>query len=176
LLNTAVSSGRPFFIRIPKATAVYSPNGGIVKEETLQVGSWEVLTKGEGLALFGTGRTIATLLCLAQRLRAKGFAPIVVNARFLKPFDGECLKWLSNLANAWVSLEDGVKIGGLGSLLAEYLADSGKRSVRLLRLGIEDAFVPHGEFESLEKDYGMDGASLEGRVLGWLERGEWAEA
>ena len=175
LLNTAVSSGKPFFIRIPKATAVYSPNGGIVKEETLQVGSWEVLTKGEGLALFGTGRTIATLLCLAQRLRAKGFAPIVVNARFLKPFDGECLKWLSNLANAWVSLEDGVKIGGLGSLLAEYLVDLGKRSVRLLRLGIEDAFVPHGEFESLEKECGMDGASLEGRLLGWLERGEWAE-
>jgi 1-deoxy-D-xylulose-5-phosphate synthase len=176
LLNTAVSSGRPFFIRIPKATAVYSPNGAFVKEETLQVGSWEVLTKGEDLALLGTGRTIETLLCLAQRLRAKGFAPIVVNARFLKPFDDECLKWLSTLANAWVSLEDGVKIGGLGSLLAEYLADSGKRSVRLLRLGIEDAFVPHGEFESLEKDYGMDGASLEGRVLGWLERGEWAEA
>ena len=176
LLNTAVSSGKPFFIRIPKATADYSPNGGIAKEETLQIGSWEVLTKGEGLVLFGTGRTIATLLCLARGLREKGFTPIVVNARFLKPFDGECLKWLSNLTNAWVSLEDGVRIGGLGSLLAEYLADSDKRSVRLLRLGIEDAFVPHGELESLEKECGMDAASLERRLLGWLEGGEWAEA
>lgn len=175
LLNTAISSGRPFFIRIPKETMSCSPNGRLVQEETLEIGRWEVLSKGEGLALIGTGRTVATMLCLAQRLRSKGFAPIVVNARFLKPFDVQCLQWMNTLANAWISLEDGMKIGGLSSLLAEYLADSGMCSVRLLRLGIEDVFVRHGERECLEKEHGLDVDSIEIRVLGWLERGEWAE-
>jgi len=156
LLKAALRSNRPFFIRIPKAKTPDRPNGTHLQKEGIPVGCWEVLQAGHGLALFGAGRSVEVMRNVAIRLQKFGLSPILVNARFLKPYDESCLRELTGCTSAWVSLDDGVKAGGLGTLLAEYLADSCLRSVSLLRLGIEDRFVPHGSLEDLERALGLE--------------------
>lgn len=176
LLKTAIYSNRPFFIRIPKTKTAEGPNGAFLKKEDIPIGTWEVIQPGRQLALFGAGRSVEILRNVARRLQAAGFSPIIVNARFLKPCDEPCLRGLLGCTSAWVSLEDGVRTGGLGSLLAEYLADSCSRSIRLLRLGIEDCFVTHGSLEDLEKTLGLEECQITSRIVEWFKEDRWVEA
>jgi 1-deoxy-D-xylulose-5-phosphate synthase len=176
LLKTAIRSNRPFFIRIPKAKPPERANGSFIQKEGIPIGTWEVLQTGRRLALFGSGRSVEVMKSVAIRLQKAGLFPIIVNARFIKPYDEPCLRGLLGCTSAWVSLEDGIKAGGLGTLLAEYLADSCLSSVRLLRLGIEDCFVPHGSLEDLERGLGLEDSQIASRIMEWLKESQWAKA
>jgi 1-deoxy-D-xylulose-5-phosphate synthase len=76
-----------------------------------------------------------------------------VNARFIKPLDTKMLLGLASKAKVLITAEDHALQGGLGSAVAETLMDA-NANVRLVRLGIPDVTVPHGDPAAQHEELG----------------------
>jgi 1-deoxy-D-xylulose-5-phosphate synthase len=84
--------------------------------------------------------------------------------RFLKPVDEKMLHEVARRFTQVITLEDGVVSGGLGSCVLEFMADHGY-DVRVHRLGLPDAFIPHATVEQQQKACHIDAASIRSLVL-----------
>ena len=80
--------------------------------------------------------------------------------RFLKPLDEGILHEVGRKFQRIVTIEDGVRNGGLGSAVLEWMSDHGY-TPKITRLGLPDAFVEHGTVEELRKIVGLDRESLQ---------------
>ena len=90
----------------------------------------------------------------------------MVNARYVKPLDEELIYNLAKKHPIVVTVEDGAIMGGFGSAVLEFMAETGLTAQCIaLRLGIEDHFVEHGTQQELYKLCGYDTPSIVGRVL-----------
>ena len=74
---------------------------------------------------------------------------------FLKPIDTEILKEAAEKGCPIITVEDGIKEGGLGSAVVEWLNDNGYDR-HVTRIGVPDSFVPHGKVPELMKLCAMD--------------------
>jgi 1-deoxy-D-xylulose-5-phosphate synthase len=84
-------------------------------------------------------------------MRAHGDQPTVVDARFVKPLDAELLERLAASHERIVTIEENALAGGFGSAVLEQLG----ASVPIVRFGLPDAFVPHGDRAALLQDLGL---------------------
>ena len=85
--------------------------------------------------------------------------------RFLKPLDEDILHEVGRRFKRIVTVEDGVRTGGLGSAVLEWMADHGY-SPQVTRLGLPDSFVEHGTVDELRKIVGLDKESIIQAILG----------
>jgi 1-deoxy-D-xylulose-5-phosphate synthase len=120
--------------------------------EILEVGRGVVLQEGRDVALVGVGSGVGIALEAAAQLSAQGFTPTVVDARFVKPLDTGLLDRLASSHRRIVTIEENALAGGFGSAVLETLAGHG---VEVVRFGLPDAFVPHGDRERLLADVGL---------------------
>ena len=80
-----------------------------------------------------------------------GFLPTIVNARFIKPLDEIMLSELCNTHDKIITIEEGSLIGGFGSGVNDFMTDNSFNN-KLVRLGIPDKFIEHGDrVELLDK-------------------------
>ena len=79
--------------------------------------------------------------------------------RFLKPLDTQMLNEIGERFDKIVTVEDGARIGGMGTAILEYMEDNGW-SPRIKRLGLPDQFVPHGSPDELYRLVGLDKDSI----------------
>lgn len=127
--------------------AIRYPVGKVEDVETVTpfmvAGEWEVLKKGlNKVCLLACGSRAINLALNA----ARGTDCEVVNARSVKPLDENYL--LSHIGYDFIAIEDGVKIGGFGSMVSTFLSDHGYNgSLKIFALG--DKFIPHGTIEEL---------------------------
>lgn len=132
------------------------------------IGKGEILQEGAppngkpAVALCGLGPTVGFCLEAAKKLAAEhNILATVVNARFVKPLDQELFRNLASRHQMLVTVEDHAVMGGFGSAVLEYLADSGlSASCSVTRLGIEDRFIDHGTQDQLYKICGFDVDSI----------------
>ena len=75
--------------------------------------------------------------------------------RFLKPLDEALLKEVAEQYDSIITVEDGARMGGMGSAVLEWMADHGY-TPRVVRLGLPDHFVEHGSVEELQHICGID--------------------
>ena len=75
--------------------------------------------------------------------------------RFLKPIDEDILKEVGERFTHIVTIEDGVRNGGLGTAVMEYIMEHGYKA-RVTRLGLPDTFVEHGTVAQLQHIVGLD--------------------
>ena len=126
-----------------------------------------VLEEGQDVALVGIGTGVGIARAAAERLRPQGVRPTVVDARFVKPLDTALLDRLASAHRRIVTVEENVLAGGFGSAVLEHLPAAG---VEIVRLGIPDAFVPHGDRARLLADIGLTpeavAAAAAGRPVG----------
>ena len=150
MLHTALALGRPAALRYPRGLP--AAFHGAAELQVLPIGVARVLQEGEGVALIGIGTGVGICLQAAALLRAGGLAPSVVDARFAKPLDTLLLDRLAAGHERIVTVEENALAGGFGSAVAEHLAAGG---VPIIRFGLPDAFVPHGDRERLLVDVGL---------------------
>jgi len=165
MLNTMKDlDNGPSAIRYPRGAG----NGSEFKGETsrIEVGKAEVLQDGSDLTLFALGTMVKQATEIAPILKEEGISCRVVDARFVKPLDGACLEESVNKSPYIVTLEEGVLQGGFGSAVLEYLEDNNLK-YHLKRVGIADAFVPHGAVDKLYKQLKLDSKSLKESILNW---------
>ena len=83
--------------------------------------------------------------------------------RFLKPLDENILHEVGEHFNRIITIEDGVRNGGLGSAILEWMNDRGYHP-NIVRMGLPDVFVEHGTVEQLRKITGLDLESIKKEI------------
>jgi 1-deoxy-D-xylulose-5-phosphate synthase len=148
MLTTAMGIDGPSAVRYPRG------GGSGVTPETaltaLPVGKGEIRRQGKGVALLAFGSMVQAALGAGDVLDAS-----VANMRFVKPLDRELLAELVRNHELLVSVEENALIGGAGSEVARALEEMGL-AVPLLRLGLPDHFVDHGDQNLLLAELGLD--------------------
>ena len=120
---------------------------------------------GTDVSIFANGRMVAQALMAADELTGAGIQARVVNMHTLKPLDVEVIQQAILETPTIITVEEHNIIGGLGSAVAEVLAETNTRKVRFRRLGIPDVFTKIGTEAELTKAYGLDGPSIATAVL-----------
>lgn len=155
MLKTALSFNGPISVRYPRGSGV----GVDITEpmHELPIGKAEVLREGKELCFWAIGSMVQSAVQAAEKLKEQGIDAGVVNMRFAKPLDKELLIEHAKRYGKIVTLEEGVLAGGVGSEVLEILDDAGLlQQCAVLRLGIPDEFVTHGDKKLLFRDLGLD--------------------
>ena len=117
------------------------------------------LSEGDDILVVSSGVCTEEALRAAQPLKARGIGIHHLHASTLKPFDREGLLKAARGKKGVVTLENHTIVGGLGSLVAETLAEEGL-GLRLKRLGLNDTFAHGASKPYLMKKYGLDAGAL----------------
>lgn len=123
-----------------------------------QIGRAVVLREGRDLTLIANGIMVAEALIAAEELEARGIQAGVFNMATVKPIDREAIIAAARASGAIVTAEEHSIIGGLGSAVAEVLAE--ECPVPLVRVGIQDTFGESGHPDELLPKYGLTAADL----------------
>ena len=156
LLSSAYEQNHPVAVRYPRGSGA-----GVETEPglaSLPFGKGEVRREGSRIAILAFGTLLYPALQAAEKLGAT-----VVNMRWAKPLDTELLLQVAASHEALVTVEEGAIMGGAGSAVDEALQAAGL--VRpLLQLGLEDAFIEHGDHAQLLALQGLDAAGIEAAI------------
>lgn len=116
------------------------------------------IKEGTDVTLIGMGIMTAAAIEAAELLAAEGISAAVLNMPTIKPIDEEAIVAAAKATGAIVTCEEHNIIGGLGSAVAEVLAE--KASARLVRVGVKDTFGESGKPADLLKKYGLTAADI----------------
>ncbi|MDH4378814.1 MAG: transketolase family protein [Vampirovibrionales bacterium] len=131
-----------------------------------------ILKEGTDITLVGTGETVYHCLLAAERLQKDhGISAEVLNATFIKPFDGATLVASATKTGKVITVESHQVIGGLGGVVCETLCDPafGATPVPVKRLGTQDRFGQSGTAEPLFKEYGIHWENIVATAIQWLK-------
>jgi 1-deoxy-D-xylulose-5-phosphate synthase len=163
MMKFAVDYGAPIAVRFPRGEAY---DGLPEFRAPIETGKCEWIRRGEKVALFALGSMVKTAEQVADLLEEKGIHCSVINARFAKPFDKECIRSLTADHTLLVTLEENVKSGGMGEHIAAFLAEERIPLVQQI-VAIPDEFVEHGNVDKLKEVLGIDSKSVFEKI--WKE-------
>lgn len=143
----------PFAIRYPRGKGRNPMWKQPMKE--LTIGKGEKLADGDDVAVLTIGPMASKAAAAINRAAEEGISVSHYDMIFLKPIDTEILKEVAEKNCPLITVEDGIKDGGLGSAVTEWLNDNGYDR-KVTRIGVPDKFVPHGKVPELMKLCGMD--------------------
>lgn len=130
------------------------------RSQLLQESHSEVLLIGYGN---GVGRAYETSLLLDEM-------PAILDLRFVKPLDEEMLHLLAKKHSCWFVFSDSAKMGGVGSAIAEFLADEKILNVQLKSFEYSDAFITHGNTKAVEESLGLLPQQLAQKIKEYLAK------
>ncbi len=175
MLATALALDAPAAIRYPRGRGLGVPLAG--EPLPLAVGRAETLREGADVALLALGACVAPAVEAAARLAAEGIDATVVNLRFAKPLDAATILAAAAATGRVVTVEEGQLAGGVGSAVAELLADQRLAGVPVLRLGIPDRFIPHGPRGRLLAALDLDAEGIARQTAAFVRAADpWAVA
>ena len=163
LMYTAQLPGKgPFVIRYPRG-------GGVLKDwrcplEEVPVGTGRKLCDGNDVAVLSIGPIGNDVKDVVDKINDRSVAHY--DMRFLKPLDEKILDEVARKFSRIVTVENGVRDGGLGSAVLEWMNDHGYHP-QVVRLGLPvDSFVEHGTVAELQKIVGLDKDSISKAIRG----------
>jgi len=118
-----------------------------------EVGTGVLLADGSDVTLVGTGLMIGACLEAKELLAADGISARVINIHTIKPIDVDMITKAAKETGAIVTAEEHNVMGGLGSAVAEVVAEN--CPVPVLRVGTQDVFGRSGKPNDLLKEYGL---------------------
>ena len=143
----------PFSIRYPRG------NGVMVNWRTpfvaIPVGTGRKLRGGEKVAILSLGHPGNFAATACDDLAKEGIYPAHYDMRFVKPLDTILLHEVFSNYQKIITIEDGCITGGFGSAVAEFMIDN-NYSANIVRLGIPDSWIEHGEQKELYQECGFD--------------------
>jgi len=163
MLFTMVEHNGPAAMRYPRGNGI-----GIsldLDPERLEIGKAELLRDGGEVAIVAYGSMVHPSLQAAENLSKDGIETTVVNARFVKPLDSGLLLALARTKRLIVTVEEAYLAGGFGAAVLELLEENGLQDkVRVVRMGVPDRIVTHGDPKLLLAKYGLDADGIYTRV------------
>jgi transketolase len=128
-----------------------------------------VLRPGSDVVIVASGMMLAASLTAARTLEDRGLSVGVVNAPVIKPLDADGIVGACRGARAVITAENHSVLGGLGTAVAEALAETGI-GVPLRRVGVQDRFAESGSRAYLFEKYGLDAATVVAQAWTVLEQ------
>ena len=151
----------PCYIRLGKAGEPNVHTGPI----DFRLGRAIRLRDGSDLTLISTGGMLGTAVAVADRLAERGVQARVISMHTLKPLDEDAVRAAARETGAIATLEQHSVIGGLGSAVAEVLAEDPGARVRFRRIGVPSAFSERvGSQKWLEQHHRLDEAGVLAQV------------
>ena len=161
-LRAALNHNGPVYLRLGK-------KGEPVVHKTppeFVIGRGIVVREGTDVCLLSTGTVLPEVVGAAETLDGKGVSARVVSFHTVKPLDAALLADAFARFKIVATIEEHSLIGGLGSAVAEWLADHPAQRAKLCRFGTPDAFMHEaGEQEFAREKFGLTPAHIAEKVL-----------
>lgn len=156
----------PFSIRYPRGK-------GVMPEwrtplERLGIGKGRMVKAGDEVAILSIGHIGNHALKACELLEQEGLSAAHYDMRFVKPIDEDLLHGVFRKFNRVITVEDGCLQGGFGSAVLEFMADH-QYNAHVVRLGIPDRVVEHGEQAELYKECFYDTDAIYAATIKLLE-------
>lgn len=160
MFHSCMELRRPVYIRL---TGNVDGNDIYKEDYPFEIGKNVVLRDGSDICIYATGSMVSCALVVADRLSTVGCSARVENVHTIKPFDYESVIAQKN-KRLLVSIEEHNVIGGLGTTIADVLADCGG-GVPLLKLGIQDTYSTPGSYEFLLEQHRLSAEKITEDIL-----------
>jgi len=170
LRNMMYTASLDSFKVFEKAITIRYPRGeGVMPAwktpfEKIEIGTGCEIIKGESLAILSIGHIGNEAQKAVELAQQKGLKPALYDMRFVKPLDERLLHEIFKSFKTIITVEDAAIQGGFGSAIAEFMVDHQYQS-KIIRLGIADAIVEHGEQKELYELCGIDSISILSKIL-----------
>ncbi|HBV86760.1 MAG TPA: transketolase [Desulfosporosinus sp.] len=123
------------------------------EDYSFEIGKANILKEGTDVAIMANGLMVSMAMEAADDLAAEGINVSVVNVASVKPLDEETIVRIAKVTKAVVTAEEHNVIGGLGSAIAEVLAE--RQPTPMVRVGLKDTFGESGKPTELLEKYGL---------------------
>lgn len=159
-----------FVIRYPRGNGVLTDWECLLKE--IEVGTGRRLHDGWDVAVLSIGpigndvEKAIKLIESAESPKTEDHCPSIAHydMRFLKPLDDKLLEEVASRFSRIITIEDGVRNGGLGSAVTEWMSDHGY-TPQITRMGMPDHFVEQGTVQQLREICGIDLESIKKELI-----------
>ncbi|WP_027363443.1 1-deoxy-D-xylulose-5-phosphate synthase [Desulfotruncus alcoholivorax] len=168
MLFTALNLDAPCALRYPRGTGV-----GVALDaapEPIAIGRAEVITEGKDITLLAVGNMVQVARKAGAMLKDQGILATVINARFVKPLDADCITRHAARTGRLITIEENVLAGGFGAAVLELLYFSGYTGIQVKSIGIPDDFVEHGTQSELRRKYGLAPKNVVDTALQMINR------
>jgi 1-deoxy-D-xylulose-5-phosphate synthase len=169
LRNIMYTASLDTFKNHEKAMTIRYPRGeGVMPAwrtnfEEIEIGKGVQLVEGEEIAILSIGHIGNEAIAACEMAREQGLKPALFDMRFVKPLDEELLHRVFTQFKKVITVEDAAIQGGFGSAIAEFMVDHHYTS-QLIRLGIADEIVEHGEQKELYALCGIDANGILAKI------------
>ncbi len=155
LVRAAAEFDGPVYLRFTRDAipVIYDEN------EEFELGKAKQIRDGRDVAIIANGDTLRLAIEAAKRLEEDGIEARVLDMHTIKPLDKEAVQACVDEIGKIITIEDHNIMNGLGSAVAEVVAENGKGILR--RLGIQDQFGQSAPYERLLE---MNGVTVENLV------------
>lgn len=164
--TAAVYDGGPISYRYPRL-----PVRGVKMDadmDVLPIGKAEIVQEGNHVAIVSFGHIFEIAEKAVNQLQEEGLQPMLINARFCKPLDEELLIRLAKQGYKIITVEEGAAMGGFGSAVLEFYANTGYHDVPVEIVAVADYFVEHGSVKEQRQEVGLTAQNLVDRVRAWM--------
>ena len=152
-----------FVIRYPRGRGIYTE--WKCPLETIEVGTGRKINDGEDVAVLTLGPIGNDVQDVIATMDKK---PAHYDMRFLKPLDENLLKEVAEKYKHIITIEDGVRNGGMGTAVMEWLNDNGYTNNSVKRMGIPDKFIEHGSIDELRAIIGLDNDTIKKTICSYM--------
>jgi len=168
LLRSAVQhEGGPWSIRYPRDAAPDEPPH-IREIERVAYGTWDVVRKGQDVAILAVGTMVNQSLAAADLLAQDGMHVTVVNCRFLKPYDEVTLAAILAQHQRVLVVEEGTVVNGFGAFMSAVI-ERHDDSVRVHTHGVPDRVIVAASRGKQLEQCGLTPQGIANRVRAMLE-------
>lgn len=161
VLEFAMEFNGPIAVRYPRGAAY---TGLTEFAAPIVYGKSEVLYREKDIVLFAVGSMVKTAAEVRDILKGRGFCVSLVNVRFVKPIDEQCIDEFAETHSLIVTLEENVLSGGYGEKVAAYVKRSGY-AAEIITVALPNIYVEHGNVNILKQNSGIDTESIVKRIL-----------
>lgn len=160
MLKYAVNIHRgPIAIRYPRGNMQFTK-----PQSAFEFGKAATIKSGRDASILAVGNMLSNAYEAAELLEEQGIRAEVISLRTIKPLDRQAILATARKTGHVITVEDGARIGGVGSAVASLLMECGVEA-KMHAIGYPDEFIAQSKPELVYQQYGLDAASIAEYVL-----------
>ena len=163
LLKQALDHDGPAYVRLGRSgiPVIYD------EAESIEIGKAKIIKEGKDVTIFATGVMVDSAIKAEKILKELGIDAEIIDIHTIKPIDKDAIISSARKTGKVVTAEEHSVIGGLGSAVAEVLAQN--LPTKMAFVGQQDTFGESGKPDELRKKYGMTEEDIVNAIKGIME-------